>query len=42
MRWDGRADSWVREDLVSLKCIVDLSQTIVADRLDLFWRSGAV
>lgn len=39
---DGRAEAWVREDLVGLECIVDLSQTIAADRLDLFWRSGAI
>ena len=39
---DGRSDAWVREDLVSLECIADFSRTITADRLDLFWRSGAI
>ncbi|GEM_PF-6510801 len=39
---DGRSDAWVREDLVSIECIADFSRTIAADRLDLFWRSGAI
>ena len=39
---DGRADAWVREDLVELECIADTSRPVTADRLDLFWRSGAV
>ena len=39
---DGRTDAWVREDLVELECLADFSRMVVADRLDLFWRSGAV
>ena len=41
-RVGGRAEAWVWENLVGLECIVDVSQTVAADRLDLLWRSGAV
>lgn len=39
---DGRTDAWVREDLVNIECIPDNRRMVVSDRLDLFWRSGAI
>ena len=39
---DGRTDAWVREDLVNIECIADSRRRVVSDRLDLFWRNGAI
>ena len=39
---DGRTHAWVREDLVTIECLISDQRIVTVDRLDLYWRSGKI